>query len=392
MFDEGLDANIVFYQWEGAYTGLIGAPRARHNADYAGYRLGRKLTAILGSDYEQDLHFIGHSYGTIVNGIAIRYLESWGDLGDATVQQFTALDAPTDAPGWIAPNFPAEWFEFVLPDSVDYFDNYFSTRPFNHATEGGYGESVFAADINQGVGFGHGPVGSEFYPEYVVKGRQADFGTVNWTARTIEPEPEIDDWITPLLPAIGGAAIPAGSESADSVAAVTTPQRTVLPVESIFEPLIGQPELVSGLPGYDAFRFDGHRIAEQSPVSMMQLIDIPLGTEMLLLDWMVGAGGDGDWFTLYFGDELLWSMGIDGLLEDLLLDAVIDVSDFAGMSGALTATLHSVGESNAELYVGNLRFAGTFGAAPVPAPLSLVAAGLLALAAQRHRRGQRRAN
>ena len=119
---------------------------------------------------------------------------------------------------------------------------------------------------------------------------------------------------------------------------------------------------------------------------MMQLIDIPPGTEMLLLDWMVGAGGDGDWFTLYFGDELLWSMGIDGLLEGLLLDAVMDVSGFAGMSGALTATLHSVGESDAELYVGNLRFAGTFGAAPLPAPLFLVAAGLLALAAQRHRR------
>jgi len=394
MFDEGLDANIVFYEWEGAYTGQFGAPKARHNADFAGYRLGRKLTGILGSDYDQDLHFIGHSYGTIVNGIATRYLERWGDIDAAAAQQFTTLDAPTNALGFIAPNFTESWFEFVLPDDVDYFDNYFSTlKPLQQVTWGGYGEIIGAADLNQVVGFGHGAVGSEFYPDFIRRGVDADFGSVS--GYPIEPtalEAIASDWITPLLPAIGGLAAATGGESPDQVGAFATPERTVRPFGSLFEPLIGQPELVGAIPGYDEFRFDGYEIAEQSPVSMMQLIDIPLGTEMLLLDWMVGVGGDGDWFTLYFGDELLWSMGIDGLLEGLLLDAVIDVSGFAGMSGALTATLHSVGESNAVLYVGNLRFAGTFGAAPVPAPLLLMAAGLLALAAQKHHRARRLAS
>jgi hypothetical protein len=54
----------------------------------------------------------------------------------------------------------------------------------------------------------------------------------------------------------------------------------------------------------------------------------------------------------------------------------------------MRVTLYSVGESNAVLYVGNLRFAGTFGAAPAPAPLLLMAVGLLALAAQTHRRAE----
>ena len=206
--NESLAANIVYLEWEGAYTGETGAPRARNNAGYAGYLLGHALSdaELFGDEYNGNVHLIGHSFGTIVNGVAANFLARWADMEENAKLQFTTLDAPTAVPSLIAPNFTENWFEFVLADEADFFDNYYSAAPFNPALifgEGGYGESIKSADVNQIVGFCHGDVGSEFYPDFIENGDKAEFGRY-WSIKQnpilpfgqgepIEPESEIDD-------------------------------------------------------------------------------------------------------------------------------------------------------------------------------------------------------
>ena len=104
---------------------------------------------------------------------------------------------------------------------------------------------------------------------------------------------------------------------------------------------------------------------------------------------MVGAGGDGDWITVYFGDDLLWSMSIDELFTGVLLNAAIDISGYAGRTDTLYFSLNNVGEKNAQFYFGNLEMRGS--TSPVPAPpaggLLCVAIAGLALAAGRKKAG-----
>ena len=109
--------------------------------------LGGALKDIIGEDYDEDLHFIGHSYGTVVNGLATRYLESLSLLDSADTIQFTTLDSPTQADSY-APNLGVDWFTNNLSENVDYFDNYFGDGPF------AYGEALDGAGLNQRLNLG----------------------------------------------------------------------------------------------------------------------------------------------------------------------------------------------------------------------------------------------
>lgn len=87
--------NIWQYVWEGAYTKSGMDPKgyiaARRNVYGAGIDLGKKLVAVLGTDYIGKIHFIGHSLGTAVNAYAVEYFIK--NVHSATVQM-TILDHP----------------------------------------------------------------------------------------------------------------------------------------------------------------------------------------------------------------------------------------------------------------------------------------------------------
>ncbi len=87
-----LDAkvNLVAWDWREAAKGKL--PPVG-NTPGQGLALGRALQATLGNNYTQQIHFIGHSLGTLVNARAANYLH--GDQVD---------QVPPMTPGWSAEN------------------------------------------------------------------------------------------------------------------------------------------------------------------------------------------------------------------------------------------------------------------------------------------------
>ena len=347
-----IKANIVLFEWEGAYTGgegndgktlRNGSRDARQNADYAGVLLGNALDHLFGSQIAQDIHFVGHSYGTIVNGLSARYLDGQNLLTDSPLVQFTTLDAPTNAPFGFAPNFGANWFQGNLPLKTDYLDNYYGTNGLGNLFA--YGEAIHGAGLNQATDYSHGPVWSEFYPDLVANGGNA-VTNPGLGSDTGQFAHLFDDWITPILDTFDGRP----GEDFPTINTIRSP------VSSEFEDAVGSSIMVSELPGHTEFAFSGLLLQEQSPVSVYQYIEIPFGAEWLSFEWMVGSFGDGDWVTMHFSDELLWSMALDEAIENLIMGSLVDVSAFAGDQDRLFFTLNSTGDANAEFYFGNLEF------------------------------------
>ena len=143
-------ANIVAWDWRYAAENPPPVPsRAVERVTEQGEALGQALTSALGANYTKNLHFIGHSLGTLVNASAVNYLYGirtgnsrqevsptpWLNaqihvtlldqaelaelLGDTTIQNdsdSTALDAfnHADPPAWQSP----------LPVRFTWADNY----------------------------------------------------------------------------------------------------------------------------------------------------------------------------------------------------------------------------------------------------------------------------
>jgi hypothetical protein len=372
-----VDANIIAFEWEGAYTSGItslepttGSQQAKQNADNAGSMLGNALEEILGEDYDEDLHFIGHSFGTIVNTKATQVLDHFGSLDSASDVQFTTLDSPTSAPPGYAINFNDNWFRNKLSDNVDYFDNYYGTGLLS-----AYGEPIDGTNLDQQVNYIHGDVGSVFYPDLIENGAGADTNPNGEDVGTYDHR--FDDWITPTLLTWSGRP--------DQGAFSNTEAPYLGTVSTDYTSVLGTPVVVNSLSGYDNYTFTGLYLEEQSPVSVLYYLDIPLEADWLAFDWMVEDAGDGDWFTVHLGSELFLTMSISELIEGILFHELFDISDYAGMSKELYFTLNSVGDANASLYVGNLEYRGE-NPVPEPATMLLVCLGLLGLAGVNRRK------
>ena len=72
-------ANIVAWDWRYAAQGTL---PPEENIPGEGVLLGRSLQTVLGGDYSQPVHFVGHSLGALVNAGAANYLH-----GERTAQQ-----------------------------------------------------------------------------------------------------------------------------------------------------------------------------------------------------------------------------------------------------------------------------------------------------------------
>jgi hypothetical protein len=73
--------NILAWDWNDAARSGLGKPNAvAQNTPDEGLQLGRKLLNALGPNYAERIQFIGHSFGTLVNGWAANYLhgDQWG--------------------------------------------------------------------------------------------------------------------------------------------------------------------------------------------------------------------------------------------------------------------------------------------------------------------------
>ncbi len=69
-------ANIVAWNWTNAATSSLTDPKqAGSQTPYQGILLGQAFLNALGPNYSQPIHFIGHSFGTLVNAYTANYLQ-----------------------------------------------------------------------------------------------------------------------------------------------------------------------------------------------------------------------------------------------------------------------------------------------------------------------------
>jgi hypothetical protein len=117
-------SNVVVWDWsETADTGVNFA-LAGQRAVREGRALGTTLLSELGVDYDQPIHFVGHSYGAVVDKNALEVvhdpaLSQW----DRSLSHVTNLDGAEFTP--VTFNLPANRIP-VPTRSVGYFDNYLS--------------------------------------------------------------------------------------------------------------------------------------------------------------------------------------------------------------------------------------------------------------------------
>ena len=134
----GISANLVAWDWRDDATSdftVSGCEKILLKTPNQGLAFGTKLLQNLGAGYSQPIHFIGHSFGTLVNAAAANYLEA-NNFSSAKMQ-VTLLDeaeianvlgkpeivSPTTANlGWIKP----------LPNSFAQADNYVSAVSILH--------------------------------------------------------------------------------------------------------------------------------------------------------------------------------------------------------------------------------------------------------------------
>ncbi len=95
MSEAGTDANLLAWDWSGpggAETDAL-LSLAHSRTPEQGRGLGKALHGLLGSSYQQGMHFVGHSLGTLVNATAADYLhEKTGGAFDWRKTQLTLLD------------------------------------------------------------------------------------------------------------------------------------------------------------------------------------------------------------------------------------------------------------------------------------------------------------
>lgn len=145
LASDGITANILAWDWEdGAGTGL-NLDLALSRTCTQGEALGMALSDTLGTNYQREFHFIGHSLGTLVNRGAANYLH--GDskrkpavtknparthvtlLDDAELANVggvlinTMLQNPAGSAGRVLNGC---YLGFAIPDHYAWVDNYFS--------------------------------------------------------------------------------------------------------------------------------------------------------------------------------------------------------------------------------------------------------------------------
>jgi hypothetical protein len=166
MMSSGISsANLLAWDWnENARTGLL-LSLAYARTPGEGRKLAQTLVTLLGTDYQQGMHFIGHSLGTLVNATAADYLHNktsgafdWrrtqmtlldnAELANvegrllpvgykvAGFESFLGLGDPPPL-GWVSP----------LPEQRQWADNYISLVGLYHWT-------VVNANLPKGIAYG----------------------------------------------------------------------------------------------------------------------------------------------------------------------------------------------------------------------------------------------
>lgn len=128
--------NILLFSWESAHQSF--PSHAAPYVQYAGLSLASELRRVLGAEYAQKMHFIGHSLGCFVSSFAIKYMSDFNyfprlpTTKGSRIVQLTLLDpafniaiGPDSFVGWSACRLQEVLKEERLIAAVE---NYYATE------------------------------------------------------------------------------------------------------------------------------------------------------------------------------------------------------------------------------------------------------------------------
>jgi len=338
-----LAVNILTYNWKEAYSPVFSFPAGF--IDGHGNNLAAKLSDLLGPSYSQEIHFIGHSYGSLVNAKAVNRLHEMRP--EIQITQFTILDAPIRALanlGGYLTWFGQAIFHALLPShpAVGWVDNYYGSNLF---IDPAFGWPVLNAAPSDGlqVPGSHEDV-HERYRETICKGADCEntvttFG-FNYSAIlsnfTNRPAPQ--KWTANPIYAAAGTLL---DKTPDVLGEVLYKVEGV--VNQVTETVSGQ---LRNLMQY----------IKSSPSATATNLTIPANAELVAFDFRFSKPGGGDWLTVSFNDTLLFSFLGSDFVAGGYQHVLIPVGHIAGETGVLTARLNDSGTEPAEVLVSNFQF------------------------------------
>lgn len=316
------NVNILEFNWRGAYQSPLHPFESGASTPIAGTELAAQLARILPPGYNHQVQLIGHSHGTVVNAYSLQGLVARG----IDVSSVVMIDAPT---------------------------RYSELSAEFGGTASGYGSTFFQRRYEEA---GIDSV-RNYYGTGIASTGMPIAGATNININATHTE----------APGIVAAAIATGAvpivPSLDIV--ISTPIM-ILPPSSqpLTSPAVLNPNGFAGTPS-------DFQLWEQSPNGLFFNVDVPPWASYMGFDFEVLDPGDGDWWTLHLGQDLLWAWS--GETPFGSSQFTIPIASHAGQQNFVSLVLNSVGQANANARFSNLRFLSeaTFGpasTAPVPEP------------------------
>lgn len=318
--------NIVAYTWADAFNDAfleVDATVPNH-----GSALGTLLRQGLGAGYNDDIHFIGHSFGSGVNAHAVNLLtKAYG----WNVEQFTVLDAPP---------VPSDYFRRILPEGqVNYVDNYYGDARNRLGVRTAFGDTICSSS-NEDCAYNR-----------LLPGRDHS-GVRKYYADTVANPSLLDGF---YFDALGGG-LAARPNSPWDPGADETPLIAVL-----------QPEFnAAWIPvGNVTLLANEARLFPSSPAAIATSLFIPDDADYLSFDFLFEHALGDEFLTVLLDDTPVFSFLASSVFQpDTYQNSgFLPIDLFAGGTHKLTYWLD--GDPGMELGLRNIAFSGS---AAVPEP------------------------
>ncbi len=393
------NVNVLQFVWDDAFQvdGTIPVRSeylaARDKAQNAGETLAKLLLEILGKEYDKEIHFIGHSLGTVVSTYAAgNFLR---DATSVTKAQFSALDRPDRVhiiPGttglsgdFDSKGFPTSFFATTLKTLLSNRTNLNFLRVDNYFSPTGLGVGGVAASADGISIYNHTPLidpgnltdKNFFHNE---SGGNDHSGVQQWYRLTINPELYTDSarknvcdgaqfnrpkgWDKSLNPCNQGwywSILGSNPSAFPTVNYEASPLKSTTQAlaDSGFNNIRGcqHGNTISCQLSTTAITTNNENNAMSSGNAFATTtVDLPAGTNYLMFEYKFSNIGEGDYAAVLIGDNPIWSLiGTNFTKQDFVSSGPIPITGYKG-SITLTLALYGVGATNTKIEFRN--FAG----------------------------------